>query len=156
MPQSVLEMSKELVQAQIQAGQLTPNDMQKALQDTYASLMTLQAKETGAVETPPVPVDWRKSISRHAITCLECGATFKQLSIRHLREHALDARLYRAKYGIPRKVSLAARDTTARRRQVVQEIRPWEKTPRYLATQKAKAAAAKKKGARKKAARAKG
>ena len=155
MPQSVIEMAKDLVQAQIQAGQLSADNMQKALQETYASLMTLQAKETGTVETPPASIDWRKSISRHAIICLECGTSWKQLSIRHLREHDMNARSYRRKYGIPQKQSLAARDTTARRRQVVQKTRPWEKTPRYLATQKAKAASAKK-GTRKKAARAKG
>ena len=48
------------------------------------------------------PVDWRKSITKHAMTCLECGHAFKQLSIRHLRQHGLDTRSYRIKYGIPR------------------------------------------------------
>jgi ROS/MUCR transcriptional regulator protein len=45
--------------------------------------------------------------------------------------HGLDARLYRTKYGIPQSQPLAARATTERRRQVVQEIRPWEKAPTY-------------------------
>jgi hypothetical protein len=63
--------------------------------------------------------------------CLECGHAFKQLSIRHLRQHGLDARSYRTKYGIPRSQPFAARATTARRRQVVQEARPWEKSPTY-------------------------
>ena len=35
------------------------------------------------------------------------------------------------KYGISRTQPLAARDTTARRRQVVQETRPWEQAPTY-------------------------
>jgi len=65
------------------------------------------------------------------VTCLECGHVFKQLSIRHLRQHGLDARSYRTKYDIPQSQPLAARDTTARRRQVVQEIRPWEKAPTF-------------------------
>jgi hypothetical protein len=55
----------------------------------------------------------------------------KQLSIRHLRMHELDGRSYRAKYGIPRTQPLSARSTTDRRRQVAQEIRPWEKAPTY-------------------------
>ena len=86
-PQSLLEMAKELTVAQVTAGQLSPDGMQEALQQTYASLMTLKAQEetgaTSTVETPPASVDWRKSISRLTITCLECGATSKQLSRRH-------------------------------------------------------------------------
>lgn len=155
MAQSILEMAKELTMAQIVAGQLSPEAMQEALQKTYASLMALQAKETGTIETPAVPTDWRKSITRHTVTCLECGASFKQLSVRHLRHHDLDGRSYREKYGIPRTQPLAARATTSRRREIVQQSRPWEKTPTYMKAQEAKAKVAKK-GTRKKTARAKG
>jgi len=156
MPKSLLEMAKELVQAQIQAGQLSPDDMQKALRDTYASLVTLKAQEETGASTTATPqiVDWRKSITRHVVTCLECGQSFKQLSVRHLRHHDLDGRLYREKYGIPRTQPLAARATTARRREVVQETRPWETAPSYVKGQEAKAVA--KKAGRKKGARAKG
>ena len=110
--------------------------MQDTLQSTYATLATLKAQEESATSTTiPVaeasPVNWRKSITKHAVTCLECGQTFKQLSIRHLGIHGLDTRSYRVKYGIPRTQPLTARATTERRRQIVQEIRPWEKAPRY-------------------------
>jgi hypothetical protein len=43
--------------------------------------------------------------------------------------HGLDGRSYRTKYGIPRTQSLSAREVLARRRQIVQRIRPWEKSP---------------------------
>ena len=123
--------------------------MDKTLQDVFASLALLQARQAwvdagDTIGTPSVFLDWRKSITRHSISCLECGAVYKQLSNRHLREHDLNAKSYRAKYDIPQKMPLAARDTTARRRKVVQDIRPWEKTPRYLAMQKKKAAVTKK------------
>ncbi len=91
MPQSVLEMAKDLVTAQITAGQMSPDTMQEALQKTYTSLMALKAQEeTGTIspvqgaEAARAPGDWRKSISRLTITCLECGAIYKQLSKRHL------------------------------------------------------------------------
>jgi len=159
MPKSLLEMAKELVQAQVQAGQLSPDDMQDALQKTHDSLMALKTQEetgaTGTVEKPPALSDWRKSITRHAVTCLECGQSFKQLSVRHLRKHDLDGRTYREKYGIPRTQPLAARATTARRKTIAQTVRPWEKTPTYVKSQKGKSAVAKKAG-RKKVARAKG
>ena len=116
MQQSVVEMAKDLVKVQIEAGQLTPGAVQQALRDTFSSLITVQAGgDSLTADELAVPGrvsasgDWRKSITQHAITCLECGAVFRQLSIRHLREHNLDARLYRTKYGIPRTQSLAAR-----------------------------------------------
>ncbi len=79
MPQSALEMAKDLVMAQITAGQLSSDDMEQALQQTYVSLAELKTREetggTSTVEMSPAPVDWRKSITKHAVTCLECGAT---------------------------------------------------------------------------------
>jgi predicted transcriptional regulator len=129
-------MAKDLVMAQITAGQLPPEDMQNALQRTYASLIALKGQEeTGTVSPVQVPdatPDWKKSITKHTLTCLECGATFKQLSVRHLREHGLDGRSYREKYGIPRTQPLAAKDTTAIRKKIVQETKPWEKAPAYV------------------------
>jgi predicted transcriptional regulator len=149
MPQSLLEMTKDLVIAQIQAKALPPEAMYKALHQTYASLMTLQAQEetdgTGSVQTTTEPVDWRQSITRHAVTCLECGATFKQLS-RHLVEHNLNPSSYRSKYGIPRSQPLAARSVTAMRRKIMQESKPWEKAPGYVKAQEAKAKVARKAG----------
>jgi predicted transcriptional regulator len=143
MSQTLLEMAKDLVMAQIEARNLSPDEMHQALQHTYASLKALQAQEdaNGSVavitpETPPEPVNWKKSITKHTVTCLECGASFKQLSVRHLKDHGLDGRSYRAKYGIPRTQPLAAKESTARRKQIVQRSRPWEKAPTFVKAQK--------------------
>jgi predicted transcriptional regulator len=146
MAQSVLEMAKELVMAQVQAGALPLEDMQHVLHQTYASLAALKAQEeTGgtilAGEAVLEPVDWKRSITRHTIACLECGATFKQLSVRHLREHDLEPRAYRLKYGIPRTQPLSAKDTTALRKKIVQQTRPWEKAPTYVKAHEAEAEA---------------
>src|SRR5215470_7298387 len=145
MSQTLLEMAKDLVMAQIQAQKLLPDDMHQALQQTYTTLMTLQAQEDadGIVpgttpEIPPKPVDWRKSITKHVVTCLECGVSFKQLSVRHLKEHGLDGRSYRIKYGIPRTQPLSAKATTSRRKEIVQRSRPWEKAPTFRKAQEEK------------------
>jgi predicted transcriptional regulator len=160
MPQSILEMAKDLVMAQIEARQLSPEEMHQALQHTYATLQGLQAQEEGngsiviaTPETPPAPVNWKKSITKHAVTCLECGQSLKQLSVRHLKEHGLDGRSYRAKYGIPRTQPLAAKEVTLKRKEIVQSSRPWEKAPTFMkAQQKAqKAVAQRKRTVRKKA-----
>src|SRR5437879_7281453 len=102
MSQTLFEMTKDLVMAQIQAKTLPPDEMHAALQHTYASLQALKAQEHahGSVavatpETPPAPIPWKKSITKHTVTCLACGASFKQLTVRHLKEHGLDGRAYR-------------------------------------------------------------
>jgi predicted transcriptional regulator len=148
MSQSILEMAKDLIMAQIQAGHVRPDDMQHTLRRIYDSLAVLKKKEeeTGTVEggeengRAAAPVDWKKSITRHTVTCLACGAAFKQLSNRHLEAHGLDRRSYRVRYGMPRTQPLAAREATAQRRQIVQKTRPWEKAPRSRAAQEREAA----------------
>jgi len=139
MSQSLLEMAKDLVLAQIEAHRLSPEEMHQALQQTYTTLMTLQAQEgaDGSVpvatpQIPPKPVDWRKSLTKYQVTCLECEQSYKQLSVRHLKEHGLDGRSYRIKYGIPRAQPLAAKATTVKRKEIVQRSRPWEKAPTFL------------------------
>lgn len=118
--ESLLTMAKELALAQIQAGHVTPDDMASVLNSTYETLQQLSASEQGELPAlaSPRATNWKKSITKHAVTCLECGATFRQLSARHLRTHGLDGRSYRDKYGSPRTQSLSARDVLARRREI--------------------------------------
>jgi predicted transcriptional regulator len=63
---------------------LPPDEMHTALQQTYASLKALktQADAYGSAavtppETPSQPVNWRKSMTKHTVTRLEWGASFK-------------------------------------------------------------------------------
>ncbi len=137
MPENLLEMTKDLVLAQIQAGQVTLDNLSAALQSTHTTLAQLHAAETSGADRPaaglhgegsamsPV-VNWKSSITKHVIRCLECGATFRQLSRRHLDKHGLNPRSYRHKYGMPLEQALSAREVTVRRRQLAKDIRPWE------------------------------
>src|SRR5437867_9756376 len=125
MSQTLLAMAKDLVMAQIAAHRLAPDEMHAALQQTYTSLLALKTQQdshgsmaVATPETPSQPVNWRKSITKHTVMCLECGQSFKQLSVRHLKEHGLDGRSYRVKYGIPRIQPLAAKETTSRRKEI--------------------------------------
>src|ERR671917_1630540 len=139
MTQTLLEMAKDLTRSLVETGSLSAENMQDVLQQTHTTLRTLKGQEESGDMTASVadasPVDWRKSISKHVITCLECGLEMKQLSIRHLVIHALDGRSYRMKYAIPTTQPLSARSTSDRRRQVVQKTRPWEKAPTYCKEQ---------------------
>ncbi len=112
MPQSLLEMAKDLVQAMIQAGTLAPEDMQQELQKTHASLRGLKAQEEAGGGNDALaellseaagagPVDWKKSTKKYTVDCLECGTSFKQLSVRHLKQHDLDPRPTGASMGSP-------------------------------------------------------
>jgi predicted transcriptional regulator len=160
MTQSLLEMSKDLVQELIKNGLLAPEDMPQELRKTHDCLLELKAQEDrdvssmwsreGEMVGTVQPVDWRKSIRKHTVECLVCGQTFKQLSARHLSQHGLDPRTYRQQFGMPRNQPLSAKETTAARRRVVQDIRPWEKAPTYM--QAHEAAPAKPKRVRKKTA----
>jgi predicted transcriptional regulator len=156
MSPSILELTKDLVLAQIQSGTLLPEEVPNAIRHIYQNLLTLKSREESeslvpapVAETLQSPADWRKSITRQTITCLECGAILKQLTGLHLRLHGLDARTYRLKFGIPQSQPLAARATAAKRRQIVAAVKPWEKSPTYRKGQEAKAATAKKSGRKK-------
>ena len=138
MSQTLLAMAKDHVLAQIQAHRLSLAEMHTVIHQTFTSLQALQAQEDShgsvAIVTPkisPAPVNWRKSITKHTVTCLACGASYKQLTVRHLKEHGLDGRSYRVKYGIPRTQPLSAKATTSRRKEIVQRSRPWEKAPTF-------------------------
>jgi hypothetical protein len=64
MAQTLLEMAKDLVMAQIKAHRLSSEEMHQTLQQTYASLKALQAQEDGnrsvvivTPETPSKPIN---------------------------------------------------------------------------------------------------
>ncbi|ETW92531.1 MAG: hypothetical protein ETSY1_43235 [Candidatus Entotheonella factor] len=132
MPQILLEMTKELVAEQIRQYKISSDKTQSLLRETHGTLLTLYYMEmSGSTEASPPKEDaeesWRRSITKHAIRCMECGNSFRQLSRRHLRIHDLDARSYREKYGIPRTQALSSFTATARRRELAKQIKPWEK-----------------------------
>lgn len=133
MPQTLLEMAKDLVTEQIRVHHLSPEDAKSLLLHTHSTLLSLHQHEAPGIAVPnseavskATQVDWKRSITKHAVTCLECGNAFRQLSLRHLRVHDLDPNSYRTKYGIPSTQPLSSRDATARRRELAQQIRPWE------------------------------
>ncbi len=109
MSQDLIEMAKDLVAAQIRVHHLSPDEANSLLRSAHATLLSLhQVEAPNSATTSPetdgevARADWKRSITRHTIICLECGDTFRQLSARHLRVHDLDPRSYRTKYGIPR------------------------------------------------------
>jgi predicted transcriptional regulator len=129
---TITEMTADLVHAMIRQRSLSADNLSDFLHVIHGTLLSLSLTERMPEETPPTePVDWRTSITRQNITCLECGQPFRQLGTTHLQRHGLDPRSYRTRYGIPRDVPLSARELTQKRRQIMKELRPWELSPHY-------------------------
>ncbi|ETW95352.1 MAG: hypothetical protein ETSY2_48280 [Candidatus Entotheonella gemina] len=143
-------MTRDLLLALIEVGYVSTENLSPLLFSTYEKLVELHSAEAEESEVLPSPpsarglgadLDWKASITRYDITCLECGDSLRQLSSRHLRRHDLDARSYRIKYGIPRTQPLSSRQATARRRELAQQIRPWEGAARSRQSRPRKRAA---------------
>ena len=113
MTKSLTEMAAEIVAAQAGHAAMTAEEMDAALKKAFDALKSIKAIEEG-VEAEPTPMDPKKSIRKNKVICLECGKEFKQLGM-HLKEHGLDAKEYRKKYGFKARQPLVAKSLSAKR-----------------------------------------
>ncbi len=112
MSKSLVEMTAEIIQSQINGSNMNTDEIKSALTDTYQTLKALQeAEATGqnsdTDESKPF-MEPKRSIQKHKIVCLECGQEFKMLS-KHLKSHDMSSKEYRKKYGFPSRQSLCAK-----------------------------------------------
>lgn len=123
MAKSLYELAAEIVQAQAGVSKLTPEEINSLIKSTYDSLKVIKSDEIDegekSAETPAL--DPKKSIKQATITCLECGKTFKIITKRHLKEHSLTPKEYRAKWGFKARQPLSAKYLSAKRRKVAKE-----------------------------------
>ena len=158
MAKSLTEMAAEIVAAQAGHATMSAEEMDAALKKAFDALKSMKALEEGT-EAEPAPIDPRQSIQRNKVICLECGKEFKQLGNRHLKEHGLDAKAYRKKYGFSARQPLTARTLTAKRRKTAKALGLGEKLQaarkKQLKAAAAKKAVPKKKAPKKRAARKK-
>ena len=121
MVKSLTEMAAEIVAAQAGHTAMSAVEMEAALRKAFDSLKSIKAIEEG-VEAEPAPMDPKKSTLKSKVICLECGKEFKQLGNRHLKEHGLDAKAYRKKYGFKARQPLAAKSLSAKRRKTAKAL----------------------------------
>ena len=69
--------------------------------------------------------DPKRSIKENSIICLECGRSFRVLTIRHLRTHGLDARTYKEKYGFKKNTPVACKSLIRVRSKKMYDMRLW-------------------------------
>ena len=121
MNRTLEQLTAEIIQSQISSKQMTTEEIKTAVSETFQALKSLQDAENGAVvdteddSTSSQALDPKKSIQKNKVVCLECRQEFRMLSGKHLASHALDAKAYRAKYGIPARQPLCAKAVSEKR-----------------------------------------
>ena len=119
MSKSLVEMTTEIVQSQINTREMSNAEIKAALHDTFLTLKSLQNAETSgasieqASAKPSMAPE--KSIQKNRVICLECGEAFKMLSPKHLKSHDLTPKEYRRKYGFSMRQPLCAKSLSERR-----------------------------------------
>jgi predicted transcriptional regulator len=123
MAKSLYELAAEIVQAQAGVSKLSAEEIDALIKSTYDSLKSVKGDEEQEGETAAEApsMDPKKSIKQATITCLECGKPFKVLTKRHLKEHGLTPKEYRAKWGFKARQPLSAKYLSAKRRKVAKE-----------------------------------
>lgn len=129
MAKSLTEMAVEITVAQAGHAKMSPEEVDEFLKVTFQRLKIMKEQEEGAVTAPEgaeapragLGIDPLKSVQRNKVICLECGREFRQLSNAHLRNHGLDAKAYRKKWGLPPRFPLAAKSLVQKRKQLAKE-----------------------------------
>ena len=122
MAKSLYELAAEIVAAQASAAKLSAEEINALINQTYESLKNVKADEEGAPAEEAAPAMKPKdSIKQNSVTCLECGKKFKILTKRHLADHDLTPKEYKAKYGFKARQPLSAKSLSAKRRKVAKE-----------------------------------
>lgn len=139
MAKSLVEMTAEIIQSQINSKQMNLDEIKTALNDTFQTLKALQEAENIAGSeaepegSPAAPIlEPKKSIQKNKIICMECGQEFKMLSPKHLSSHGLDSKSYRKKYGLSARQPLCSKALSEKRSQSGKERGLPENLRKYL------------------------
>ncbi len=132
MAKTLTEMAVELTTAQASHATLSAEEVEIFLTKTFQVLKNIKAMEEGEaveIQEPAEPLlDPKKSILKNKVICLECGKEFKILTSKHLqKEHNMDSKEYRKKYGFSSRQSLAAKSLSAKRRATAKKHKLGEK-----------------------------
>ena len=126
MSKSLVEMAADIIQSQCNSISMTSEEITLSLQNTFNTLLKLQASEVkasledisgaGTKIKTSIALSPEKSLQKNKVICLECGQEFKMLSPKHLKSHGLTSREYRVKYGFSLRQPLCAKSLSDRRK----------------------------------------
>lgn len=120
----IMQQALEIARAQAGVRAMTAAEVAAYVSELTQTLESAMCPEE-AKQTPAV--DPKNSIGESYVTCLECGKKFKVMGNRHLKTHGLTAKEYKAKWGLKKGVSLAAKSLVRMRRKKMQDMRLWER-----------------------------
>ncbi len=122
----LLVMAAEIVASYASNNQMSQGDLPDLIRSVHDTLAGISGGDGGAgavADTPPapaVPID--ASVGKDAITCLECGKSFKTLK-RHLNtEHNMSPADYRARWQLSKDYPLVAPSYSKRRAATARKI----------------------------------
>ena len=135
MSKTLTEMAAEIVAAQASQSNMTSEEIRETLNTTFSALAQIrniedsqQGFEASEAAAPAasdkldvIRANPKRSIRRKSVLCLECGATFKQLTSGHLKEHDLTAKEYRKKWGFGARQPLSSQELSEKRRKGAEE-----------------------------------
>ncbi|HIV99927.1 MAG TPA: MucR family transcriptional regulator [Candidatus Desulfovibrio intestinipullorum] len=120
----IMQQALEIARAQAGVRPMTAAEVAAYVNELAAALeSTICPDDTKAIPA----VDPKNSIGESYVTCLECGKKFKVMGNRHLKLHGLTSKEYKAKWGLKKSTSLAAKSLVRMRRRKMQEMRLWER-----------------------------
>ena len=122
MSKTLVQMTAEIVKSQMTSKQMSTDEINTSLIETFQALKSLQDAEASEMiesetEVTTSVIDPKKSIQKNKIVCLECGQEFKMLSPKHLTSHGLNSKEYRKKYGLSSRQPLCAKALSEKRSQ---------------------------------------
>ena len=122
MSKTLVQMTAEIVKSQMTSKQMSTDEINTSLIETFQALKSLQDAEAGEMlesetEVTASVIDPKKSIQKNKIVCIECGQEFKMLSPKHLTSHGLNSKEYRKKHGLSSRQPLCAKALSEKRSQ---------------------------------------
>lgn len=119
---TLMELTSEIVTAHASTTPLTSEELLNAIQRVYAVLKELEGGGAEPVSAPEVATQTlspKQSIKKNEVICLICGKGGMKTLTRHLSQaHQIKPNAYRKQFGLPANQPLAARDFTARRKEI--------------------------------------
>ncbi|MEF8942769.1 MAG: MucR family transcriptional regulator [Desulfohalobiaceae bacterium] len=124
-----MKESLEIAKAQAKVRNMTEDEIASLVQNLANSLRNLEAGKPaeGSRQHQEPAVDPKKAIREKSVICLECGASFKLLSKKHLAQHELTPQEYKEKWGFKSNQALVAKSLSRKRRQKMQEMELWKR-----------------------------
>ena len=120
-----VKQALEIVKAQASFRTMSEEEISSMVRSLSTVIRQIMSGE--AVTSLAVPDASLKQITEKAISCLECGKSFKLLTHRHLMSHGLTAEEYREKWGYPKDVPLVCKSLQRERRKKMKDMKLWEK-----------------------------